>query len=170
MKINEIVEPTKLTLPTIEVGDEVLVGKFKNSKATVKGFTKDAHNQPVMKTTKGDKKVFKDRHSKLVQEGETFQMMGKAWDVTAGYKLASDHNISINGYSVSDLAGLLGFVKIDREHASKADLTKPVLMVELEDGIMLIDGYHRVFNAKHNNVEQLPGIILPMEMSLEIEL
>tara|TARA_R110000796_G_scaffold2214_4_gene8928 strand:+ start:4720 stop:5718 length:999 start_codon:yes stop_codon:yes gene_type:complete len=71
MKINEIVEPKKLTLPTIEVGDEVLVGKFKNSKATVKGFTKDAHNQPVMKTTKGDKKVFKDRHSKLVQEDQS---------------------------------------------------------------------------------------------------
>jgi hypothetical protein len=170
MNINEIVEPAKLTLPTIEVGDEIMTGKFKNSKATVKGFTKDVHNQPVMKTTKGDKKVFKDRHSKLVQEGETFQLLGKAWDVTAGYQLASDHNISIDNYDVSDLAGLLGFVKIDRDHASKADLTKPVLMVELEDGIMLIDGYHRVFNAKHNNVEQLPGIILPMEMSLEIEL
>jgi hypothetical protein len=47
MNINEIVEPAKLTLPTIEVGDEIMTGKFKNSKATVKGFTKDVHNQPV---------------------------------------------------------------------------------------------------------------------------
>jgi len=58
----------KLELPDIEVGDEVLVGKFKNRKATVKGFTKDDHNQPVLKTTKGDQKLFKPRLSKLMTE------------------------------------------------------------------------------------------------------
>jgi len=71
MKINEIVDAATLKLPNIEVGDEVLVGKFKNSKAIVKGFKKDDKNQPVMKTTKGDKKVFKDRHSKLVKEDQS---------------------------------------------------------------------------------------------------
>jgi hypothetical protein len=85
MKINEIVEPEKLKLPTIEVGDEIMTGKFKNSKATVKGFTKDAHDQPVMKTTKGDKKVFKDRHSKLVQEdGKIVQGVNTTVDVKPG--------------------------------------------------------------------------------------
>jgi len=54
--------------PEIEVGDEVKVGKFKNRKAEVKGFTKDKHNQPVLKTTKGDQKLFKPRISKLEDE------------------------------------------------------------------------------------------------------
>lgn len=56
-----------LTLPKIKVGDEVMVGKFKNRKAEVKGFGKDDHNQPVLKTTKGDQKLFKPRLSKLMR-------------------------------------------------------------------------------------------------------
>ena len=66
-------ETETLNPPSIEVGDEVKVGKFKNSKATVKGFTKDQHGQPVLKTNKGDKPLYKPRVSKLepknVKEG-----------------------------------------------------------------------------------------------------
>ena len=69
MKINEIIyeaEKDKLELPDIETGDEVLVGKFKNRKAEVTGFDTDDKNQPVLKTTKGDQKLFKPRISKLI--------------------------------------------------------------------------------------------------------
>jgi hypothetical protein len=70
MRAHEIMtEIESLELPTIEVGDEVKVGKFKNRKAIVKGFTKDDHNQPVLKTTKGDQKLFKPRISKLEEGG-----------------------------------------------------------------------------------------------------
>lgn len=54
--------------PELEVGDEILKGKFKNSPAKIKGFTKDKHNQPVLKTNKGDVQLFKPRVSKLVSE------------------------------------------------------------------------------------------------------
>ena len=57
-----------LTLPKIKVGDEVMVGKFKNRKAEVKGFSKDEHNQPVLNTTKGDQKLFKLRLAKLMKD------------------------------------------------------------------------------------------------------
>lgn len=66
MKINEIIlEDKSYTPPTIEAGDEIRVGKFKNRKAEVKGITTDENNQPVLKTTKGDQKLFKPRISKL---------------------------------------------------------------------------------------------------------
>tara|TARA_B100000809_G_scaffold2447_1_gene2816 strand:- start:40 stop:243 length:204 start_codon:yes stop_codon:yes gene_type:complete len=61
MKIKDI-----LKLPSIEIGDEILVGKFKNRKATITGFTTDDNNQPVLKTTKGDQKLFKPRIVKLM--------------------------------------------------------------------------------------------------------
>lgn len=54
-----------LKLPNINVGDEVKIGRFKNRKAVVKGFKKDDHNHPVIKTTKGDQQVFKPRFTKL---------------------------------------------------------------------------------------------------------
>jgi len=63
MKIDDI-----LKLPSIKIGDEILVGKFKNRKAVVTGFTKDENNQPVLKTTKGDQKLFKPRLVKLMPE------------------------------------------------------------------------------------------------------
>jgi len=66
MKINEIiVESDTLDPPSISVGDTVKIGKFKNRKATVKGFKKDEHGQPVLKTSKGDQKLYKPRVSKL---------------------------------------------------------------------------------------------------------
>lgn len=42
---------------TLTKGDKVLIGKYRNKEAEIKGFTTDKHNQPVMKTTKGDRKI-----------------------------------------------------------------------------------------------------------------
>ena len=54
--------------PKLSVGDKILKGKFKNSPAEIKGFTKDKHNQPVLKTNKGEVQLFKPRISKLMKE------------------------------------------------------------------------------------------------------
>ena len=56
----------KLSLPDLETGDELMVGKFKNRKATIKDFTKDKHNQPVAVTDKGEQQIFKGRVKKLM--------------------------------------------------------------------------------------------------------
>ena len=49
----------------IKVGDQIKVGRFKNRKAEIKDITKDDNGQPVLKTTKGDQKLFKPRIVKL---------------------------------------------------------------------------------------------------------
>jgi len=72
LKVSESDDQETLRPPSISKGDEVKVGKFKNSKATVKGFKKDDHNQPVLKTTKGDKKLFNLRLSKLQEDDSPF--------------------------------------------------------------------------------------------------
>lgn len=59
-------EEDGIKLPDLEVDDELMVGKFKNRKATIKGFTKDKHNQPIAKTDKGDQQIFKGRVAKLM--------------------------------------------------------------------------------------------------------
>jgi transcription antitermination factor NusG len=70
MKLNEIKEIDSYQPPKIKVGDEVKVGKFKNRKAKVKSITKDKNNQPVLKTDKGEHKLFKPRIPKLEDEKE----------------------------------------------------------------------------------------------------
>jgi len=69
MRIHDILYEADTTQtfspPEISVGDEIKTGKFKNKKAEVTGFDTDQNGQPVLKTTKGDQKLFKPRLSKL---------------------------------------------------------------------------------------------------------
>jgi hypothetical protein len=53
-------------LPRLALGDVLLVGKFKNRKATIIGFSSDENNQPVALTDKGEHKIFKPRIAKLM--------------------------------------------------------------------------------------------------------
>ena len=54
--------------PELSVGDKILKGKFKNSPAEIKGFTQDKHNQPVLKTNRGEVQLFKPRVTKLMDK------------------------------------------------------------------------------------------------------
>ena len=67
MKYVEIKDDT-LKLPDLEVGDVLMVGKFKNRTATIKGFEIDKHGQPVAKTDKGKHQIFKGRVKKLMDK------------------------------------------------------------------------------------------------------
>lgn len=42
---------------SLEKGDKVLMGKYRNKEAEIKGFSLDKHNQPVMHTNKGTRKM-----------------------------------------------------------------------------------------------------------------
>lgn len=52
----------------IKIGDTILVGRFKNVKAIVKGFGKDKKNQPTVKTNKGAYNLYRFRIQKLMSE------------------------------------------------------------------------------------------------------
>ena len=56
--------------PDIKKGDTILVGRWKNSPAVVKGFGKDKNKQPTVKTNKGTISLYKFRIKKLM---ETFK-------------------------------------------------------------------------------------------------
>jgi hypothetical protein len=53
-------------LPRLAVGDILLVGKFKNRKVPITGFSSNENNQPVAQTDKGEHKIFKSRIAKLM--------------------------------------------------------------------------------------------------------
>jgi len=53
----------------LNIGDTILVGKFKNKRAIVKGCCKkDKNNQPRIETDVGDRSLFKFRINKLMPE------------------------------------------------------------------------------------------------------
>ena len=55
----------------VNVGDLVDVGRFRNVQAKIKGIEIDEHGQPVIITTKGKKKLFSLRLTKLTPGAKT---------------------------------------------------------------------------------------------------
>ena len=55
----------------INVGDSVEVGRFRNVIAKIKDISVDEHGQPVIITSKGPKKLFNCRLSKLLPGAKT---------------------------------------------------------------------------------------------------
>ena len=60
----------KLTID-IAVGDLVNVGRFRNVQAKIKGIEIDEYGQPVIITTKGKKKLFSLKLTKLTPGAKT---------------------------------------------------------------------------------------------------
>ena len=80
--------------PELAVGDKILKGKFKNSPAEIKGFKKDKHNQPVLKTNKGEVQLFKPRVTKLMTELNYPGNIG-IMEVSKFYETAPPHQIKL---------------------------------------------------------------------------
>ena len=105
--------------PELSVGDRILKGKFKNSPAEITGFTRDKHNQPVLKTNKGEVQLFKPRVTKLmdkdVAEDREYIPSGKTRITWNGIDLV----VSIDGATV-DIRAMTGdsqmaYVVFDRD-------------------------------------------------------
>ena len=59
-----ITETDKFSL-TVNKGETVKIGKFKNRVATINDIDTDEHGQPILVTTKGRTALLKGRHEKL---------------------------------------------------------------------------------------------------------
>ena len=156
-----------LKLPDIAVGDEVMVGKFKNRKAEVKGFSKDAHNQPVLKTTKGDQKLFKPRLSKLTsmneENGKEMLQIFRGMHHDAGMNKNMDRYIQSHDWKLGDFTPDMfpseeeffdyddPFDRIiDIDYSHRVNLSQPIIVgPQFSDGkYSVIDGNHRAASAQ----------------------
>jgi hypothetical protein len=50
----------------LEIGDEILMGKFRNKRAIIKDFGKDKYGQPTVKTDKGERNMYAFRVQKYM--------------------------------------------------------------------------------------------------------
>jgi hypothetical protein len=162
--------------PELEVGDKILKGKFKNSPAEIKGFKKDKHNQPVLKTNKGDIQLFKPRVVKLMKESDFRPTTLKLGDHRGPYHPETMEPYPDNFKSAMDLHDVVDemiengikpkVVNISPRHllASQDWLSdhgsdevvfpqyrdKPVVL-DNHGELIILDGHHRCANALKNN-------------------
>ncbi|MEV4391248.1 hypothetical protein ACIBK9_48170 [Nonomuraea sp. NPDC050227] len=97
---------------------------------------------------------------------ESFQMMAWRWDITTAKKLT--RNRAAEGrIEPKEWAGMLRLVAINREHAAQVDLSVPLIMATVPNGGMLIiDGWHRLYKALTTEVSELYAVVLTAEEEL----
>lgn len=97
---------------------------------------------------------------------EFFQMLGWRWNITAAKQLTQGR--APNGRTdPRDWTGMLQLVAINREHAAQVDLSEPLIVVTVPNGgMLLIDGWHRLYKALDNGVPELLAVVLTAEEEL----
>lgn len=156
MNLFELFEADTYQPPSIDVGDDVLVGKWKNKRAKVTGFKKDDNNQPVLKTNKGDQKLFKPRFPKLMET--TF----KAYH-GSNSKIEGDFDEKLIGTGIDSSpfvggVGMLGkgfyFTPSERK---AADYGEHVVEAKLTINNPLMIGKGAEFDSIHDAVNSIAG-------------
>jgi len=106
------------------------------------------------------------------QERQMFDGFGCVWDVTAAQEIVRDRQ---PGYvRVADLVGYihLGVVAVDKEYA--AGLSGPyepvIIALAPRVGNIPIDGWHKVWKAHLDGVEDLPALLLTGEEEQQVRL
>ncbi len=98
---------------------------------------------------------------------EAFQLLAWKWNVTAAKRYAAGR--AAGGHiAPANWSGLLSVIAVDEVHARSVDLTEPLIAVPAPsgDGLLIIDGRHRVHRALANGVERLPVVLLTAEEEL----
>lgn len=111
-----------LTL-TLKVGEQIKMGKFKNKSAVIKSFGKDAHNQPVAHTDKGDVNILKFRLVRLMEANLKDMKIGESIIV------GEDMEVQANPNTDKDLQN--HYSTLDKEQ--KAKKFKNIYLVKLRN-------------------------------------
>jgi hypothetical protein len=103
-----------------------------------------------------------------IDAGQVFHLLGRSWDVTAGLRLARGQQP--RQVDVRAAAALLPFIGVDLGHVEHVDLTEPILLGTTDDGLLPLDGWHRIAKASKNTIDRLPAVVLSAEQTRQIEL
>ncbi|MFD7205907.1 hypothetical protein [Streptomyces sp. NPDC059893] len=97
-----------------------------------------------------------------------FQFLTYQWDVTTALTVAE--TLPEQQLATAPFRPFLSIVHVDQEHAARADLSRPVLVVtvgELDGSTMLIDGWHRLHLARTQGLTHPPCHVLNEEQELQ---
>lgn len=92
--------------------------------------------------------------------GQTFVYGRWAWDVDAALALVEQHPRPVEYVPVEPLGKLLGFLRVDWDHAETVDTEEPILLAPFPDApqyVLPIDGWHRVAKAWRGDLDRLPA-------------
>ncbi|MFD9950768.1 hypothetical protein ACFWYW_27325 [Nonomuraea sp. NPDC059023] len=97
---------------------------------------------------------------------EFFQMLAWRWNVTAAKKLARGREAE-GRINPREWSGMLHLIALDTDHAARVDMSEPLIVITVPDsGMLIIDGWHRLYRALDTGVPELAAVILTAEEEL----
>lgn len=102
---------------------------------------------------------------------EHFQFMQYSWDVSAAAERAA--GLPVGTLEVDSCRSVLPWVCVDQEHAATVDLEVPLLAVrvkDMDDLLIVIDGWHRLTRAVKEGRAELPCRVLGEEDEFAVRL
>lgn len=100
---------------------------------------------------------------------ETFTFGAWRYNIDLAKEEAARPRAKVTTFSTQVAAKLIGFIRINADHAKTVDLTCPILIatirVDGKDWSLPIDGYHRIQRALDEGVHTLPAIVLSLAAS-----
>ena len=104
--------------------------------------------------------------------GETdyFQFLAYRWDVIAAQAMAE--MMPVRRLDPRLWFPLLSAVTVDQEYVRRADLSRPLILVEVRElqGSLIIDGWHRLARAKAESVGELPFVLLDADQEFRVRI
>lgn len=103
--------------------------------------------------------------------GEFFRFGDTVWDIAKAEKLVAGRSPN---WSVRPADAKVyweqGWVDVDPDHASTADLSRPVIGIpsNVEGSHFIIDGWHRLYRAYAEDVSSLPAHLLTREEEMSV--
>ncbi|MBF8193339.1 hypothetical protein ITP53_48255 [Nonomuraea sp. K274] len=97
---------------------------------------------------------------------EFFQMMAWRWNITAAKKITRGR-MPEGRIQPREWGAMLRLISIDTAHAAQVDLSEPLIVAQVPNGGMLIiDGWHRLYKAVTTGVQELLAVALTAEEEL----
>jgi hypothetical protein len=93
------------------------------------------------------------------QRPEHFRLLAGLWDIQKAKELVKDREPD-GTVSPNNLDAWGDAIYIDKEYAMTVDLSRPLIVAHIAGDYLLIDGWHRMYRARQEGVEQLKAHLL----------
>ena len=105
---------------------------------------------------------------KVSDSNEVFTFGENTYDINKANEIISEESLPTVDVPVELLPKMsYSFISVDNDTVENADITKPVIIAKTKDGLLLIDGHHRVRKAMMEN-KPIKAVVLSESQTNEI--
>ena len=152
------------------INDENYERSIGAKEITEEGNLEDQINKSAISFEDSLNKVLNISQAKetISEDTEVFTFGNTKYDINKANEIISQESLPTVDVPVDVLPKMsYSFVSVDESTVNNADITKPVIIAKTKDGLLLIDGHHRVRKAIQDN-KPIKAIVLDENQTAQV--